>query len=1442
MLNSLKLMNTCINAIDSGICIIDQQGIIQMVNETLAYWCESKAEALESKAYNKILPEDRESAIWIEALIKGEQDELAACKIWWKTPQKYRYIKGYAIDEISSENGKSRILFLSDISEEVKQKNQLQYQALVLGNVQDSIIVTDPEGIITYWHKAATELFGYTEEEMLGFHMHKLNPNFDPKSFLAAAQGRKDYHMRTDWKYIRPDGREVWADVKVSLLYDESETEFKGFVGVSKDITEKKQQEQDLIRRTKELDSVIESQTNFLIRADIEGYYTFANRYFLEKFGYDESIIGKHFSSEIHPGDLEKSKEGIKACLAYPGKGVPIELRKPKGDGTYYTNYWEFVGITNEEGEVTELQGVGYDITERKEAESKVQYLKAFNELLLEISTDLVNSNYRNRDERIVRALEEITKFTGFDRAVMYLFDEDKSESYLQYEYYREGLSPTPPQTHKYAAASFSWWIEKIFKLEAVEISNAQTLSADAETTRREMEAYGVKSMITVPVAYEQDVLGFVGFTSMEKDKSWDQDIVALLKLLGAIFANTLYRTRTVQELEESRNQYKLLADNISDVVIKHDPSLRITFVTPSCKEMLGYIPDELLDRSFTELVHPEDLSILEEHVQQILAGRHIRFVNRLKKKSNEYFWVETSAKAFEDEGKTELIAVIRDIDIQKRIEIEKDELFRETHALNEELRASEEELRQTLDKTVELNDQLIRSEQKFKGLTEKSFDGIVVYGPDASIKYVSPSATHILGYDQEDIQRMTGRDLIHPDDLPWADEKMYQIMQEQGGRVSFEVRSIRKDGEVIWVECSFTNLLEDPAIEGIVGNFREVTERRKTAIYLEEIRTSLNMAQRVAKVGNWELELATMKSYLSDEFYNILGLGEEKHLVSLSGFMEYVHPEDRERLQTLSGQVMQGQKVSNLAYRIIDRKGELKYVRAHSRPLIDEQGKIVKILGTIQDVTKEMELERLLDETSIMAKVGGWEVNLLNNELIWTKETYAIHELPFGQALNTEEAIFFYHPDDRPILEEALNKMMTEGEKYNLELRIITATGKLKWIRTTGGIVNKSNGKVIKIRGSIQDITERKLREEEVKKYSERLTLATESAQIGIWDLDIQHNMLYWDRQTCRIFGVNEDHYQGNLEGLRRLIYSVDQKKVPELEELKTWKSDDMNILFRIIRPDTKEIRFIKSSAKVLFDHDQRAIRMIGVHWDITSLRENEEHLKKNNEELRKTNAELDHFVYSTSHNLRAPLTSVMGIVDILRESNSDEERKEFIDLIQKSIYKLDETIQEINDYSKNSRVEIEKVPIDLTQMIEGIAESLSFMDNARKMKLEVSIADHLMLYSDPGRLKIIFNNLLSNAVKYANPMQEKPFVSISVIEKANDILIQVKDNGIGIKQEYLNKIFNMFFRATNKSSGSGLGLYIVKEATEKLGGDISVKSAPGEGTEFMLRLPNLK
>ncbi|WKN33540.1 PAS domain S-box protein [Porifericola rhodea] len=1441
MLNSLKLLNTCINTIDAGIGIIDRQGTLRMANVALAKICETSVEEIEGKHYQTLLKNHQESGSQLEALILGEQNEISECKFWHQDQNRYKYIRGYAKNEVDDELGSCRIIFINDISEEVAQRENLKVRASILKNVRDSIIVVDNDGIIIYWNAAATELFGIAKEKILGAHINEFNPGFDPKAFIAAAGDNKDYFRRIDWKFIRADGTEVWADVKLSFLFDESEGDVQGFIGVSKDITEKKQQELELVRRNKEFASLIDSQTNFLARIDTRGNFTYVNQWFQEKFDYGKEIVGHNFMSEIHPDDVKPCWQMLEACKASPGKAIPIELRGLRGKETFY---WEVVALTNEEGEVTEYQGVGYDITESKLADSEIRSLKAFNELLLEISTELINATPENLDERIHESLQKVTTFANFDRAVIYLFTSNQEEVYLTHEYCAEGIAPFPDSAHRYSIAEYGWWSDKIFNKEAVEVQDIEQLPTEAASVKQALEQLGALSMLMLPVAHNDQLIGALGFTSYTETKDWDKDTLALFKLLGAMLGNTFKGVETMGKLKESITQYALLADNVTDIVLKHDLDFKINFITPSCKDMLGYEESEVLGQSFASLVYPEDLYTISTHVQDALSGKRIRFITRLKKKDGNYIWIEARARATKTNGATELIAIIRDIDLQKQIEVEKDELFRETHALNEELRASEEELLQTLDKTVELNEQLTNNERKFKGLIEKSFEGIVVYGMDARVLYASPSATQIMGYSYEEVINMTGRDFIYPEDLPLSDAYMSKLVKKPGERISFEIRCVRKDREVIWIESNVTNLLEDPAIEGLVVNFRDITERKKYEIRLEEIRTSLNLAQKVAKIGSWEVNLKTMESFTSEEFHAILGLERNHKTVEFDELVQFLHPEDRQKVLDDMELAMRSGAVNDsnyheLEYRIIDKKGDIKHIKADRQIIIDEEAGTARMIGTIQDVTREKELKRLLDETSKVAKVGGWEVNLVRNELVWTEETYRIHELPLTNTVNLEEAVKYYHPEDLPMLRAAVNQMINQGQKYDLELRLITAKGKLRWVRATAGIVNKVNGKIVKFRGSIQDITERKKRDEEIQRYSERLKIATKAAQIGVWEVDVQNDMLKWDAQTCEIFGLPSDNHQGKFSQLSKLFHPDDMMSAPSIEKVRRIAEPELKGDFRIIRPDNGEVRFIKSAGKVFYDEHKEPVRIVGVHWDITPAKQNEERLERKNAELIKINSELDHFVYSTSHNLRAPLTSVMGIVNIMREVETAEEREVFIDMIQKSIYKLDETIQEINDYSKNARVKVEKEHIDFRLIIDNILESLSYMENAQKMKMQVEVDDDLEYCSDPGRLKIIFNNLLSNAVKYANPIEAKPFMLVEVKKDNGQVFIRVKDNGIGIKEEYLERVFNMFFRATNKSSGSGLGLYIVKEAVEKLGGNIEVESVAGEGTEFIVRLP---
>lgn len=232
---------------------------------------------------------------------------------------------------------------------------------------------------------------------------------------------------------------------------------------------------------------------------------------------------------------------------------------------------------------------------------------------------------------------------------------------------------------------------------------------------------------------------------------------------------------------------------------------------------------------------------------------------------------------------------------------------------------------------------------------------------------------------------------------------------------------------------------------------------------------------------------------------------------------------------------------------------------------------------------------------------------------------------------------------------------------------------------------------------------------------------------------------------------------------------------------------------------------------------------------------------VEKSNRELRKVNSELDKFVYSASHDLRAPLASILGVVAIAR-LDEGKEIEHHLSLIEKSIKKLDGFINDIIDFSRNARLEIVQEEIAFEELIHDVMDELKYLDEPNRISRIITVTGQGSFFSDPRRLKIILSNLIANAFKYHLPKKENPFIEIKVERSTEKAKIMVIDNGSGIPAEQLDKIFNMFFRGNVASKGSGLGLYIVKETVEKIEGAITVVSAPGNGSTFTISLPSLK
>lgn len=376
----------------------------------------------------------------------------------------------------------------------------------------------------------------------------------------------------------------------------------------------------------------------------------------------------------------------------------------------------------------------------------------------------------------------------------------------------------------------------------------------------------------------------------------------------------------------------------------------------------------------------------------------------------------------------------------------------------------------------------------------------------------------------------------------------------------------------------------------------------------------------------------------------------------------------------------------------------------------------------------------------------------------------------------------------------------------------------------------------------SLLDITERRKAEEDLRKNEIRLKEAQAISHTASWEIDLMTNGNTWSDEFYNIFGLVKGTVEPTVEAFLNVL-NQDDRAMAEKGLQEGFNSfEDSSFEFNFTHKDGS-LKHAYMEWKFEYNQKNEPVRLYGIIQDRTERKAAEAVLEHQNRELTKTNAELDKFVYSTSHDLRAPLTSLLGLINIIDENvvPAETDQKERIGMMRKSIDKLDSFIEDIITYSRNSRTEIEKDEINFKDLINESRLSLKFMEGSPGFEINVEVLQKGKFISDSGRILINLNNLISNAVKYQDRAKPNPFVNIKVHSDASKAVITVKDNGIGIADDKIEKIFDMFYRATKVSKGSGLGLYIVKETITKLNGTVSLESKLNIGSTFTITIPNL-
>lgn len=745
-------------------------------------------------------------------------------------------------------------------------------------------------------------------------------------------------------------------------------------------------------------------------------------------------------------------------------------------------------------------------------------------------------------------------------------------------------------------------------------------------------------------------------------------------------------------------------------------------------------------------------------------------------------------------------------------------------------------ELNMSLENDIILRKQAEEERDQFLKL---SIDMIGIASKNGYFKKINPAFKKILGYSYEEFVSRPFIDFVHPDDVV-ATLNAMKSLEENRPMYSFENRYRCKDGSFRWLEWNTTTSGDD-----LYCIARDITEHKKNE---ELIKTSEEKYRRIFETMADAYLLANIEGVVQSvnpAMVKLLGYETAEEMIGLvTGKDLYANHQDRAKAISLLKE--QG-RLKNFSLCFKNKNGELVYTECNIHLLYDKNGFPEAVEGTIRDITERrkaeeelLQIQRQLKETNQVARVGGWEVDLVRDEVHWTAVTKEIHEVPPDYIPTRSEIINFYlEGESRDKIVRSVTESIHNRTPWDLELKIITARGNERWVRAKGSS-EFAGDTCVRIFGIFQDIHEQKLMKDELRKEKEKAEQYLMVAEAILVAFDTNAKISLINRKGTQILGYDEKELIGK-DWFKICLAPEDYEDVSRVfRRLMAGEIQPFEYYENYIITKTGKKRYIAWHNSVTRDEEGNITGTFSFGEDITERKLAEVQIELQNLELQKTNSELDRFVYSASHELRAPLASLLGLINIAKHEEKDHGKLILFDRMQKSIQGLDHFITDIIHYSRNSRLVLEHEIIDFVQLLTENIENLRFMKETEFIQIEFKVVGQHEFYSDKKRISILLSNFLSNAIKYYDVSKKQPFIHILVNIDQAGAHLEIKDNGIGISEEYLNKIFDMFYRATTHSSGSGLGLFIVKEIIDKMSGQIRVSSVKGEGTSFFVDIPN--
>ena len=728
----------------------------------------------------------------------------------------------------------------------------------------------------------------------------------------------------------------------------------------------------------------------------------------------------------------------------------------------------------------------------------------------------------------------------------------------------------------------------------------------------------------------------------------------------------------------------------------------------------------------------------------------------------------------------------------------------------------------------------LRKSEERYRSLVESAPIAIFI-NRDGRIEYANAAAVRLFGYGSaRDLLGSSPFDLVHPNFHAAMKERISVVLR--GGSVPLvetvivQAGGIERAVEVVAALCVDG---QGPAVQVMM---RDVTERKQAEGALRESEERMrqlgdNLPDSYVYQYTQDADGTPRFLYLSVGVERLHGVSREEVLRDAGALHGQIDPVQIQAMAALEADSLHEMTDFGMELHMCRADGRWRWMQVRSRPRRREDGRVVWD-GVATDVTDRKQAETWLRESeakyrlTLDCMLEGCQIVGFDWRYLYLNDAAQMHNRrPNTELLGrtvmecwpgiTETYVFGREED-----------CMRDRTPQHLNSEFVFPDGHTGWFRLI--IQPMAEGIAI----FSEDITDRKLAEDAARLSTQLLLRAEEKAHLGHWRYDLRRADLFCSEETCRILGVDRDHFAFGPVPYEELVHPDDlagaKKELARL--LRDGKSE---LDSRILRPDG-EVRYVALTGELVREEAGEAAAMFGTIQDMTRL-------KRQERELHDKNAELERFTYMISHDLKSPLVTVKTFLGYLEEDLAGSDRES----IRKDLFymnsaadKMDRLLHELLEMSRIGRVVKPPVPVGFDELVAEALNAVAGSVAERGVELRVC-AEPLVLYGDRSRLVEIWQNLLENAVKFMGE-QPAPLIEIGWTRQESGTIFYVKDNGQGVDPRYARKIFGLFEKLDPKAEGTGLGLALVTRIVELYGGSIWLEPERTVGSCFRFVLPD--